>query len=141
MDHVYTTSQSEVADFEEVEHDLDGIEGYIFPRNTPANHRPGAVRLMRKYNPQRDDHAIFPETMLSQIISAVDSMNDGLEWIGYVYLNEDSDGDGLIDVFERVLGTDIEEPDSDKDGIVDGTEVNRFPYSDPRLKPQATLIL
>lgn len=129
MDHVYTTEQLGVQAYESLGYKLDGIEGYIFPDYEPQP--PGTVRLYRKYNPARDDHAIFPETMLAEMTSAGYTQNSGHEWIGYVYVNNDSDGDGLIDGFEQVIGTDINNPDSDHDGISDGTEVNDYPYSDP----------
>ncbi len=61
----------------------EGIEGYIFPKHCakPA----GTVRLMRKYNPARDDHAIFPETMLSTMYNQGYTQNSGSDWLGYVY--------------------------------------------------------
>jgi subtilisin family serine protease len=129
VDHVYTTEQNGVDAFTDVGYQLDGIEGYIFPDYEPQP--PGTEKLYRKYNPNRDDHAIFPESMLGQMTAAGYTQNSGNEWIGYVYLNEDSDGDGLIDGFERIVGTNSDNPDSDQDGIPDGTEVNVYPYSDP----------
>ena len=45
----------------------------------------------------------------------------------------DTDGDGLSDGRERVLGTDPLSPDTDKDGISDGDEVNGTPSSSPLL--------
>jgi hypothetical protein len=139
VDHVYTTSKTEVSNFQQAGYKLDGIEGYIFPRG--MEQPIGTVKLYRKYNPDQDDHAIFPETMLSEMISAGYSMNDGLDWIGYVYLNEDTDQDGLIDGFERIIGTDINNQDSDDDGISDGIEVNNYPYSDPLTGVDRSLIL
>ena len=47
----------------------------------------------------------------------------------------DGDGDGLSNVEEDLLGTDPEDPDSDDDGLLDGTEVrggNPADPSDPR---------
>jgi serine protease len=141
VDHVYASSKAEVAAFKLKKYKLDGIEGYILPRNTPASERKGAVKLYRKYNASRDDHAIFPASMLSAMISAGYSRNSGLEWIGYVYPNRDSDSDGLIDGFEQIIGTSVNNRDSDGDDIADGTEVNSFPYSDPLGNRAAKLIL
>ncbi|MCF6301585.1 MAG: hypothetical protein L3J52_10800, partial [Proteobacteria bacterium] len=53
----------------------------------------------------------------------------------YVYLNQDSDGDGLIDGQEFVLGTDISLADTDGDSTPDGVEYPAagVPISDPRI--------
>jgi len=45
------------------------------------------VRLMRKYNSARDDHAIFPETALSFMTSIGYTQNSSSDWLGYVYPN------------------------------------------------------
>lgn len=37
----------------------------------------------------------------------------------------DSDGDGLTDEVERLLGTDLTNPDTDGDGLLDGEEIER----------------
>ena len=70
-----------------VGYNLDGVEGYIFPKT--MSQPSGTVRLLRKYNPARDDHAIFPE-----ITSIVNDMwnqgyteNSGSDWLGWVYPN------------------------------------------------------
>jgi serine protease len=42
---------------------------------------------MRKYNPTRDDHAIFPEPLLSQYQADGYTLNTGSDWLGYVYQN------------------------------------------------------
>lgn len=42
--------------------------------------------------------------------------------IGYVFPNEDSDGDGLPDGMERMYGLNRFSADSDCDGISDGVE-------------------
>lgn len=61
--------------------------------------------------------------------------------LGYAYPNVDSDGDGLIDGFEYLLGTDPYHTDSDRDGFLDGEEYPQagIPKSDPcsssRCKP------
>ena len=38
----------------------------------------------------------------------------------------DSDGDGLLDSKENEIGTDPYDPDTDKDGLTDGEEVNKY---------------
>jgi hypothetical protein len=42
---------------------------------------------MRKYNPTRDDHAIFPESWLTYFTSLGYTQNSGSDWLGYVYPN------------------------------------------------------
>ena len=85
MDSTYTTDAAGVAAFQSVGYLLDGIEGYIYPK-TQAQPT-GTVRLMRKYNSTRDDHAIFPETLLPQYASEGYTENSGSDWLGYVYPN------------------------------------------------------
>ena len=129
VDHTYTTDQAGITAYENEGYKLDGIEGYIFSRHQtqPA----GTVKLYRKYNPARDDHAIFPESMLSYMTSQGYTVNSGNDWIGYVYPVVDSDWDGVINAFEEILGTNSFDPDSDDDGVRDGVEVNNYPYGDP----------
>jgi len=72
--------------FEGLGYKLDGIEGYIYPLSTAQPL--GTVRLMRKYNPTLDDHAIFPETRLSEMLAAGYTANTGYsDSIGFVYPN------------------------------------------------------
>jgi subtilisin family serine protease len=133
VDHTYATEEREIKLFELSRYEIDGIEGYIYPRTSPQPE--GTVRLYRKYNWLRDDHAIFPETELASMTAQGYSQNSGNDWIGYVYLNQDSDGDGLIDGFEAVIGTDSTNPDSDSDGLRDGHEVNLYHYYSDPLDP------
>ena len=53
--------------------------------------------------------------------------------IGHAYGSVDSDGDGLVDGFERVAGTNPSTSDSDGDGSSDGGEypLAETPYTDP----------
>ena len=54
----------------------------------PTQSQPlGSVRLMRKYNPARDDHAIFPESELTNMANEGYTQNSGSDWLGYVYPN------------------------------------------------------
>jgi hypothetical protein len=65
---------------------LDGIEGFIYPKTSAQP--PGTVRLMRMYSPERDDHAIFPETELNTMSSQGYTTYSGYtNWLGYVYPN------------------------------------------------------
>ncbi|GMU46483.1 MAG: hypothetical protein AMXMBFR26_12650 [Porticoccaceae bacterium] len=85
MDVTYTADTAGVSAFQSAGYKLDGIEGYLYPKamTQPA----GTVRLMRKYNPARDDHAIFPESQLSAMAAQGYTQNSGSDWIGYVYPN------------------------------------------------------
>ena len=80
-----TADSTGVSAFQNAGYKLDGIEGYLYPKTMtqPA----GSVRLMRKYNPARDDHAIFPESQLSAMAAQGYTQNSGSDWIGYVYPN------------------------------------------------------
>jgi serine protease len=49
----------------------------------------GTVRLLRKYNPASDDHAIFPEVaaIFSDMTNQGYTQNSGSDWLGWVYPN------------------------------------------------------
>jgi PKD repeat protein len=134
----YTTVLSGIQALHGVGYELDGVEGYIYQQCTPEPSciPAGAVKLYRRYNAQRDDFAIFPESELAQMESQGYTSNGGLSQIlGYVYPNADSDGDHLINGFEGLLGTDPLRADTDCDGVSDGAEVLGFPVNDPRNGP------
>lgn len=86
MDTTYTTDEAGIRAFADVGYRVDGIEGYIYPKDMSPQ-PPGSVKLMRKYNPTRDDHAIFPETRLSAMAAIGYTQNSGSDWLGYVYPN------------------------------------------------------
>jgi len=141
-DTTYTTEPAGVTAFTNVNvgYKLDGIEGYIYKRCTPEPSciPAGAVRLYRLYNYSLDDYAIFPESELAAMQAAGYVSTPGAnDWIGYVYPNVDSDGDNVIDGFERLMGTDPLRSDSDCDGLSDGTEILNYPYSDPLSSPSS----
>jgi hypothetical protein len=84
VDFTYTADSNGVAAFESLNYKLDGIEGYLYPKT--MSQPPGAVKLMRKYNPDRDDHAIFPESELNAMILQGYTQNSGqTDWLGWVY--------------------------------------------------------
>jgi serine protease len=135
-DSTYTTELAGVQAYHSTGYEVDGIEGYLFKKCTPEPScmPAGTVRLLRRYHPQRDDHAIFPENELAQFQAAGYSASSGSDVIGYVYPRTDSDGDLLIDGFERLAGTNPAVADSDCDGTSDGIELLRFGssgYGDP----------
>lgn len=137
-DTTYTTELVGVKAFHGVGYELDGIEGYIFKKCTPEPScmPAGTVRLYRRYNTQRDDFAIFPESELSTMVANGYTSNGGVsEILGYVYPNTDTDGDTLINGFETLAGTNPNVADSDCDGVSDGQELLNFGttgYRDPR---------
>jgi hypothetical protein len=124
-DHTYTTDAAGISSYQAAGYKLDGIEGYILPKTASYS---GTVKLLRRYNPARDDHAIFPESQLAAMQAEGYTQLSGSDWLGYVYPNVDSDQDGLIDGFENVLGTNPSGPDTDLDGLRDGVE---YPLADP----------
>lgn len=87
-DFVYTADPNGLRVLGSWGYTLDCIEGFIYPKTLPQP--PGTVRLMRKYNPEHDDHAIFPESLLDYMTGQGYTYNSGSDWLGYVYPNLDS---------------------------------------------------
>ncbi len=85
--HVDTVlvNQSEISGYYAIGYRVDGIEGYIYP--STAGQPAGTVRLLKRYNPTLDDHAVFPETTLGTMTAQGYTTISGLDWLGYVYLN------------------------------------------------------
>jgi serine protease len=134
-DHTYTTDAAGISAYQAVGYKLDGIEGYIYAKTESVA---GTMKLLRRYNPVRDDIAIFPESQLGNMETEGYTQLSGSDWLGYVYPNIDTDGDGLINGFENLLGTNAFGPDSDLDGRPDNVE---YPLADPPvsdpLNPQS----
>lgn len=74
-------------------HRVDCIEGYLYPKSMPQP--PGTVRLLQKYSPERDDHAIFPETELESMTGQGYTVDSGEDWLGYVYPSTNGEPDWL----------------------------------------------
>ncbi len=109
----------------------EGIEGYLYP--TTATPPEGAERLIRYYDDERDDWLLLldsepPPPGYDDTITVSGGAPDGV-WIGWVLPNVDSDGDGVIDAWEDLLGTDPQDVDSDDDDCSDGEEI--LGYVDP----------
>lgn len=117
-----------------------GIEGYVYESCTPEPEcvPQGAERLWRKCNSavKVPNCAIFLESERAafEANGYTAAFPPGFPMhIGYAYPNVDTDGDGLIDGFEYLIGTDPTSADSDGDGVPDGMEfpMAGVPVSDP----------
>lgn len=123
-------------------YDFDAVEGYLWrawlPGATqPLPQPPGTRKLLRYYNPATASWALLLDDEASLPAFAgyapADETRYGRNLLGYVYPNTDADADGLIDGFERIIGTNPERNDSDCDGLDDGVEfpLARLAVSDP----------
>lgn len=116
----YAVSTFDVLSYRQDGYALDGIEGYLIAPSEAAPE--GAVALHRVYNATKDDWAIVPTGELTSLTGyAATEPYD--EVIGHAYPNVDADADGLIDAFEKMIGSDPSKPDSDGDGRTDGVEM------------------
>lgn len=122
----------------------DGIEGYVFDKAQPQP--AGSVKLLRWYKGMAfDDHAIFPDTLAKKdamtAAGYADEPGHEGEFLGYVYLNQDTDGDGLTDGFERFIGTNPSAANSDCDAVPDGQEfpLDGLQIGDPKSVPVLAL--
>ncbi len=127
-----------------------GRQGYIYPRcpgDAPSCKPAGTERMYRLCKTADDDCAVFLESQFGayQALGYTSVYPAGADSVvGYAYPNVDSDGDGLVDGLERIIGTNWANPttdkDSDDDGVQDGVE---FPQagvslSDPCVGPNVT---
>lgn len=78
--------EAELSYFKWLGYKVDGIEGYVYPKTLPQP--VGSTYLLRMYNPQRDDHAIFPYSQYAAMWAAgYTSMTNGVNFLGWVYEN------------------------------------------------------
>jgi hypothetical protein len=139
-DFAYATSATEVETYLNgaalngvFKYVLDGIEGYVYEYNGAACPL-GATTLHRLYNASRHDTVVVPASERAAMTSQgyLPPLDPDLpEIIGCGFENVDSDADGLIDGFERLIGSDILDPDSDGDGVSDGQELLVYDQSSP----------
>lgn len=121
----YAVSDAEIQSFHNDNYNYAGIEGYILPiSQCSPNPCTSAIALYRDESDPMN-HKLVP-TNTAPPTSTL---------LGYVYLNQDTDGDGLIDGQEIILGTNINNIDSDGDTVPDGVEYPAagVPYSDPMV--------
>jgi serine protease len=84
VDHFYSTDYAEVQTYvQSAGYRLDGIEGYVYPADQPQPW--GTEALRRAYNPQYDDHAIFPGGDEQSMVSSGWTVNRTS--LGFVYRN------------------------------------------------------
>jgi subtilisin family serine protease len=104
-----------------------GIQGYIYQSCTPEPTciPPYAQHLYRECNVTIDDCAIFLESSKASMESqgyTTAYPSGSSKILGYAFPNVDTDGDGLVDGFEYVIGTNPNLVDSDGDGVSDAVE-------------------
>jgi len=125
--------ENEISSWHSVGYDMDGREGFIYATCSPEPSciPTGATTIWRAYHSSRDDHAVFPQSRYSSMVSA--GYSNYITKLGYAYPNEDSDSDGLIDGLEYVIGTDPGDSDTDNDGDDDEEEypLAGLPQADP----------
>jgi len=126
----YAVNDTEIQDFHDVGYNLAGIEGYIYPTCFPE---PGCIPFAAQKLYRVVDAVNFNHTLVNLPINDPAPANSTI--LGYVYPNVDTDGDGLIDGQELILGTSISMQDTDGDHTKDGVEYPAagVPVSDPRV--------
>lgn len=126
----YAVSDNEIVYFHGEGYNYAGIEGYIYPicSSEPFCIPSGAHKLYRI-----EDSVNFNHKLINLPLTEPEPLNSIK--LGYVYPNVDTDGDGLIDGQELVLGTSLTNTDTDGDGLSDGYEYPPagVPFSDPLI--------
>ncbi len=125
----YAVNPTEIQAFHDMGYNYDGIEGYILPKCSPMPQcaPTGAVKLWRAEYSSTNHRLLATNFTPPNAVLA--------RWLGFVYLNQDSDADGLIDGQEIILGTNPILQDTDGDGVNDGVEYPAagVPFSDPLI--------
>jgi hypothetical protein len=137
-DHLLVTTTADIEYAHSGGYNLRTIQGYIYQSCTPepACVPPAAQALYRECSAAAGDCATFLESERAQFeasgYTSAYPPNTNKK-LGYAYPATDSDGDGLPDGFEYVVGTSPSRADSDGDGISDATEfpLAGVPVSDP----------
>lgn len=115
-------------------YEVDGILGWVHPWCEPnlSCRPPGTVALYRFYKAATDDWALVVEADRTQYHEdGYGNSASIFPGVGFVYPNVDTDNDLLIDGWERILGTNPQNIDSDCDGILDGVEVRTYRSTGP----------
>lgn len=122
-----------------------GRQGYLYRTCSPDCAPDGTQILHSACRPNQGDCATFLEQSRQQY--AADGYVDPLPGatstaLGYAYPVQDSDGEGLPDGMEWVIGTSPQDADSDDDGQSDHFEFPfaGIPQSDPCSGPNVTCL-
>lgn len=124
-DTAYTTTSSGILALASYGLKVDGVEGYLYAPCTPEPSciPAGATKVLQRYSPTHNDHAVFPENELATMQASGYTQIRGTGTLGYAYRNLDADGDAVIDGFEGLIGTNPSSSDSDCDAVADGDEI------------------
>lgn len=126
----FAVNTTEIEAFKADGYNYAGIEGYIYPT---CLSEPGCIPAYAQKLYRVEDNVNFNHTL--EILPVNDPAPPNSTKLGYVYPNVDTDGDGLIDGQEHILGTSIFSQDSDGDGMLDSFEYPPagVPFSDPLI--------
>jgi hypothetical protein len=137
-DYLLVTTKADIEAAHAGGYDLRTLQGFAFATcdPEPACVPPGAEALYRECNTASADCATFLESERAAFEAngyTTAYPPGSATTLGYAYPAIDSDGDGLPDGFEYVVGTNPIKADSDEDGVSDAAEfpLAGVPVSDP----------
>lgn len=138
LDYLLVTTKADIEAAHAGGYDLRTIQGFVFTTCAPepACMPPGAEVLYRECSTANADCATFLESERAAFEAngyTAAYPPGSARKLGYAWPATDSDGDGLADGFEHVIGTSPTLPDSDFDGASDADEfpLAGVPVSDP----------